>query len=196
VNSSALTVNDLGADIWLVERLLEPALCKHIIQVAECCQFGNAEIEVSTVSKAIRSNDLLRLEGNSLLQSTNQLLLDKINAVQQLLFQLYKIRFPHAEPCSVLRYRPGQYYKRHVDNVLLNSRMEEMAQGLITRDVSIVGYLNQACQGGETYFDRQDLKVQPQTGSVLVFPSYYTHPHQALSVTEGVKYAFTTWLFH
>lgn len=95
-----------------------------------------------------------------------------------------------------MRYRVGQSYKRHVDNLLLASRLDEAAQGVPTRDISIIGYLNQDCEGGETFFDRQNLKIKLQTGSVLVFPSYYTHPHQSLPVLKGQKYSFTTWLFH
>ncbi len=188
---------DLGSDILLVSGLIPPSLCQHIIQVAECCQFTPAGIELDTLNPTIRSNDLLRLEGDApLLASTNQLLLQQVAIVQDLLEQRYGVAFPHAEACSVLRYLPGQAYKRHVDNLLLNSRLEEVDRGVPTRDVSIVGYLNDDVEGGETWFDLQNVKVKPSTGSILVFPSYYTHPHQSLPVRSGRKYAFTTWLFH
>jgi predicted 2-oxoglutarate/Fe(II)-dependent dioxygenase YbiX len=191
------TAVDLGSDIFLVENLLDLSLCAHIIQIAECCQFTAAGIEVDRVAQDIRSNDLLYLDGpGPLLRSTNRLLLEKVAWVQQFLVQIYGVGFPHAETCSILRYGPGQYYKRHVDNLLLSGRLDEAAKGVPTRDVSIIGYLNQDCEGGETYLDRQGIKVKPQAGSVLVFPSYYTYPHQSLPVTAGVKYAFTTWLFH
>lgn len=191
------SLTELGGDILLFERLLDSALCSHILEIAECCQFQPAGIELSIVKTQIRSNELLYLsQENSLLQSTNQLLLGRIAIIQQLLHQHYGIKFSQAETCSILRYQPGQYYKRHIDNLLLATRLDEAAQGVPTRDVSIVGYLNQDFEGGETFFDRQNLTVKPQTGSVLVFPSYYTHPHQSLSVLKGKKYSFTSWLFH
>lgn len=187
----------LGHDILLVEGLLEAALCQHLLQVVETCQFETAGIELTQIDTRIRSNDLLRLDASRpLLNSTNRLLLGKVAQIQRLLLQLYGVPFPHAETCSILRYSPGQFYKRHIDNLLLASRIEEASQGIPIRDISIVGYLNQDFAGGETYFDRQELKVKPQAGSVLVFPSYYTHPHQSLPVVTGQKYAFTTWLFH
>jgi hypothetical protein len=31
---------------------------------------------------------------------------------------------------------------------------------------------------------------------VIIFPAYYTHPHQALPVRSGRKYSWTTWLYH
>jgi prolyl 4-hydroxylase len=130
------------------------------------------------------------------LETANQLLLEQFAVIKQMLLQVYGVRFPYAEPCTILRYRPQQFYKRHIDNILLGSRFEELEQNLPTRDISLVGYLNDDFVGGETYFDRQDVKVKPQAGAVLVFPAYFTHPHASLPVLEGEKYAFTSWLFH
>jgi prolyl 4-hydroxylase len=187
----------LGAEIFLVKNLLEPGLCQHIIQVAESCQFETAGILLDQVDPGVRSNDLLRLGGSdSLGRSLNQLLLQQLVTVQQLLYQEYGIRFPYAEPCSILRYQVGHFYQRHVDNLLLASRFQEVEQGIPTRDLSIVGYLNDDFKGGETYFDRQEIKVKPEAGAVLIFPSYFTHPHASLPVQAGQKYAFTSWLFH
>jgi prolyl 4-hydroxylase len=194
---TAHTLVPLGNEIFLVKELLEPSLCQHLIQIAEFCQFEAAEILIETVDDQVRSNDLLRLGGaDPLLQSTNQLLSTKLIVVQRLLYQAYGIQFPYAEPCSILRYQEQQFYERHIDNILLSSRFQEVEQGVPTRDISIVGYLNDGFEGGETYFDRQDLRVRPEAGAVLVFPSYFTHPHASLPVLKGQKYAFTSWLFH
>lgn len=191
-------LKDLGSEILLVEDLLEPSLCQHIIQIAECCQFKPSSILVNVVDTDVRSSGILPLgdKEGALQGSTNQLLLKKVEVIQQLLFKHYGIKFPHAEMCSILRYLPGQSYKRHVDNLLLASRFVEVANGIPTRDISVVGYLNDDFEGGETLFDRQNIKVKPQRGSVLVFPAYYTHPHQSLPVVRGKKYSFTSWLFH
>lgn len=189
---------DLGSEILLVESLLEPSLCDHVIQIAECCQFKPSSILINVVDTDVRSSGILALGKNesALHESTNQLLLRKVLIIQNMLFKRYGIKFPHAEMCSILRYLPGQNYRRHVDNLLLESRYVEIANGIPTRDISIVGYLNDDFEGGETLFDRQNIKVKPQKGSVVVFPSYYTHPHQSLPVIRGKKYSFTSWLFH
>jgi len=194
---TAYQFTDLGNEILVVEGLLEPALCSHLIEVTALCEFEQAGIELTQRDATIRNNALLYLgKREPLLQSTDNLLLGKVEVIQKMLYQRYGIGFPHTESCSILRYQAGQFYKRHIDNLLLPSRLDEAEQGVPTRDVSIVGYLNEGFEGGETYFDRQDIKVKPQQGSVLVFPSYWTHPHQSLPIRNGVKYAFTTWLFH
>lgn len=190
---------DLGSDILLVEGFLEPALCTHLIQVAECCQFQPLKLPIHVLDDPeYRAGEILPLGGNesSLQESTNQILLKRLDRIEELLLKRYGVRFAHAEMCSILRYFPGQRYKRHVDNLLLESRYVEVANGVPTRDVSIVGYLNEDVEGGETLFDRQNLKVKPSLGSVLVFPAYYTHPYQTLPVVRGRLYCFTSWLFH
>ncbi len=191
------TLTPLGHEIYLLRELLEPSFCQHIIQVAECQQLQPAGILLKDVDKDVRSNETWKLgDSDPLAQSTNQLLMGKLKTLQNLLFEHYGIHFPYAENCSILRYRAGQFYQRHVDNILLASRFQEAQQGIPTRDISVVGYLNDGFEGGETYFDRQAIKVIPEAGSVLVFPSYFTHPHASLPVQSGEKYAFTSWLFH
>jgi len=191
------SLKSLGREIYLVRNLLAPAVCEHIIQVANSQKFEPAGILVDGVDQEVRSNDLWRLDqSETLAKSTNELLMSTVVVVQRLLHQHYGVQFPIAENFSILRYRVGHFYQRHVDNILLQSRFQEVQQGIPTRDISVVGYLNDGFEGGETYFDRQDIKVQPEAGAALVFPAYFTHPHQSLPVTKGEKYAFTTWLFH
>jgi prolyl 4-hydroxylase len=191
------TVTDLGSEILLLENLLDSDTCQQIIGVAEHCGFENAGVLLDQVDAQVRDSGILALDGRDPMQkSTNGLMLQGVGVIQEALYRHYGIRFDRPEPCSILRYLPGQQYKRHVDNILLSSRFVEVEEGIPTRDVSVVGYLNDDFEGGETFFDRQGIKVVPSRGSAIVFPAYYTHPHQALPVRSGKKYAWTTWLYH
>jgi prolyl 4-hydroxylase len=195
--TSTPTLTALGNEIFLVKDVLTLDICQHLLEVAKTCEFNAAGILVNTVDNSVRQSDVIELGGSDpLLHSTNQLLFSKLAIVQTLLFQTYGVKFPYAEPCSILRYRTGQFYKRHVDNILLSSRFQELEEGIPTRDISVVGYLNDDFEGGETYFDRQNLEVRPEAGAILVFPAYFTHPHESRPVIKGEKYAFTSWLFH
>ncbi|MGB3492927.1 MAG: 2OG-Fe(II) oxygenase [Elainellaceae cyanobacterium] len=191
------SVTRLGSEIFLIHNVLDADTCNQLVQTAEAGTFRSAGIAVERIDDTVRSNDIIRLGGkNSLAASTNRLILSRLAIVKQFLLKEYGVQFPYAEPCSILRYQSQQFYKRHVDNILLASRFQEIEQGLPTRDISVVGYLNDDFKGGETYFDRQDVKAKPTTGAVLVFPSYFTHPHASLPIRQGVKYAFTCWLYH
>ncbi|MEN9228849.1 MAG: 2OG-Fe(II) oxygenase [Gloeomargarita sp. HHBFW_bins_205] len=194
---AALELIPLDRDILWIPNVIAPEICRHVITIINSQELTTAGILVDTVDTHIRSSDMLPLGGpHPLLQSTQRLLMTCLHPVQQLLRQYYGISFADMEAITLLRYRPGQFYRRHVDNILLASRRLEVTQGIPTRDIGVVGYLNDDFSGGETYFDRQHVKVKPQQGAVVVFPAYYTHPHQALPVTRGEKYVFTTWLFH
>ncbi len=187
----------LDRDIFWIPGVFDRAICQHIIDIVNSQELQSAGILLDTVDTRIRSSDILNLGGTQpLLKSTNQLLMSCLLPVQKLIHRTYGVGFYDMESIAILRYRPGQFYQRHVDNILLSSRRAEVAQGIPTRDLGIVGYLNEDFTGGETYFDRQGVTVKPRQGAVVVFPAYYTHPHQSLPVQSGVKYALTTWLFH
>ncbi len=194
----AYTVKDLGSEILLFENLVEPETCDHLMEVAEFCQFESATILLGSVDTSIRNSGILTFDRRQPVQkAANQLLLAKVAIIQETLAKTYGVQFPQAEACSILRYSPSQQYKRHVDNLTPGShRIREAERGIPTRDVSIVGYLNDDFEGGETFFDRQKIKIKPKKGSAIVFPSYYTHPHQAMIVRSGRKYSWTNWLYH
>lgn len=54
-------------------------------------------------------------------------------------------------------------------------------------------YLNDIEEGGETEFLYQNLRVKPKTGSVCIFPSYYTHTHRGNPPLQKTKYLLTGW---
>lgn len=86
------------------------------------------------------------------------------------------------EGFQVLKYEKGQFYKTHIDSGLE-----------INRVISVLLYLNDNYEGGETYFVRQNIKVKGKQGDILVFPSNYCYPHSAEEILSGTKYSVVTW---
>ncbi len=68
-----------------------------------------------------------------------------------------------------------------------------MDQGLRYRFVSAVLYLNTVSEGGETEFRYQNRKVQAQEGTLVFFPSGWTHIHRGCPPRSGPKYVLVTW---
>lgn len=54
-------------------------------------------------------------------------------------------------------------------------------------------YLNDVSDGGETYFRYQDIKITPEVGSFLIWPAYWTHPHNGIISHTQNKYIATGW---
>jgi len=89
----------------------------------------------------------------------------------------------HQEPYSMLKYSTGQEYKAHADGGTA-----------IGRAISSIVYLNDDYEGGEVEFVNFGLKIKPQAGMMLLFPSTYPYAHIAHPVTSGTKYALVTWI--
>jgi hypothetical protein len=56
------------------------------------------------------------------------------------------------------------------------------------RILAIIVYLNDVEEGGETIFPILGEKIKPKAGSILIFPSYFTHYHLASIPISDDKY--------
>jgi prolyl 4-hydroxylase len=89
------------------------------------------------------------------------------------------------ESLGVYRYQnESEGYDWHSDG---------MDAGLRYRFVSAVLYLNTVAQGGETEFRYQNRKIAAQEGSIVLFPSGWTHIHRGCPPRSGPKYVLVTW---
>lgn len=96
------------------------------------------------------------------------------------------------EALTVLRYAPGQEYRPHVDTIAgaANQRIKTM-----------LVYLNQGYEGGETRFLANGLTVTARAGDAILFdnclPDGRCDPlsrHAGLPVRSGVKWLATRWI--
>lgn len=55
--------------------------------------------------------------------------------------------------------------------------------------VSAVAYLNDNYEGGELIFPRFGLKIKPEPGDLVVFPSTYIYEHSSEPIINGDKYS-------
>lgn len=61
------------------------------------------------------------------------------------------------------------------------------------RLATLLFYLNDVEDGGETWFPLQDLKVKPARGRAVMFPVGFSHPHEVLKATSA-RYILQTWI--
>jgi len=100
----------------------------------------------------------------------------------------YNRRYQITEPFwhedyNLLKYIGDQQYHRHYDGSTRSGRV-----------LSAICYLNDNYEGGELEFPNFGIKIKPQAGMLLLFPSNYAYAHIAHPVTLGTKYALVTWL--
>jgi len=96
------------------------------------------------------------------------------------------------EPLQVLRYRPGGEYRPHFDSVpgFANPRV-----------MTMLVWLNEDYEGGETHFPTPGLKLKGRTGDAILFrntgPDGRRDPaagHAGLPVTRGEKRIASRWI--
>lgn len=63
------------------------------------------------------------------------------------------------------------------------------------RHLVFMTYLNTVTEGGETEFLYQNVKIKPERGLTLIWPSEWTHVHRGLKSTQ-TKYIITGWISH
>jgi len=142
------------------------------------------------VHQTARTNDLLQV--TNLASLTNNGLLQNIhNQFNMILLATtipyvnrYNIQEPlFHEPYEILRYRPGTEYKSHYDGSTKTGRI-----------ISALCYLNDDYEGGEIEFVNFKVKIKPQPGMLILFPSNYAYMHIAHPITAGTKYSLVTWI--
>lgn len=112
-------------------------------------------------------------------------------AIDQALFHYSTKLYPFAsrnikakeQTTNLLRYDKTGHLPPHQD------------QGVSTRVLSVLLYLNDDYAGGEITFRQSNITIKPQAGSVLFFPSNFLYIHEVAPVLKGPRYAVPTW-FH
>lgn len=97
--------------------------------------------------------------------------------------QKHGIEELYHEGYNLLRYSSGQEYKAHFDGTTGTAR-----------SISAICYLNNNFTGGEIEFVNFGIKIKPEPGMLLLFPSNYAYRHIAHPVIDGTKYAIVTWI--
>lgn len=104
----------------------------------------------------------------------------------------------HMENLQVLRYKPGQQYYAHHD-----SCFDGCDNGNnIERYATIIVYLNDDFEGGETEFPEHPISVTPETGKAAVFFNLnragtavlQESLHRAAPPTRGTKWSAAIWV--
>lgn len=62
------------------------------------------------------------------------------------------------------------------------------------RSLSMIVSLNSDYEEGWIRFPEQDVELRLEQGSALLFPPYWTHPHQVDAPVNGNRYTINTWI--
>ena len=86
---------------------------------------------------------------------------------------------------AVQRTNAGEYFHWHIDSG---------SHQFSDRQLVAIWYLNNVSgPGGETEFLNQEVKINPERGKLILFPTNSTHEQRGVTLKEVTKYITTTW---
>ncbi|MCR8659751.1 2OG-Fe(II) oxygenase [Paenibacillus endoradicis] len=121
---------------------------------------------------------------------------EKITKIEKRLSQIMNIPIEHGDGLQILQYTPGQEYQPHYDFFAETSRANTN-----NRISTLVMYLNDVEEGGETAFPMLNFSVFPNKGMAVYFEYFYNNDelndftlHAGTPVIKGEKWVATMWM--
>jgi len=184
-------------DIQIIAKVEEPLIVVlgNVLSHEECdelIQLSKDRVQRSKIGNT-RTVDELRTSSSVFLQEGEH---DVVTRVEKRVSQIMNIPVEHGEGLQILNYKPGQEYKAHFDFFSASSRPVKNP-----RISTLVMYLNDVEEGGETYFPKLNFSVSPQKGMAVYFEYFYDSQelndltlHGGAPVVIGDKWAATQWM--
>ena len=91
------------------------------------------------------------------------------------------------ESPNIQHYKPGEAFHAYHTERYSNDTF------IASRHLVFMTYLNDVFDGGETEFFHQKLKVRPEKGLNLIWPTDWTYTHRGIPSPTEDKYIVTGW---
>ncbi|WP_078414724.1 2OG-Fe(II) oxygenase [Priestia abyssalis] len=184
-------------EINIIARLEEPliVILGNVLSDEECdelIRLSKDNLQRSKIGDVREVNELRTSSSTFLKESEN----DIITRVEKRISSIMNVPAQHGEGLQVLNYKIGQEYKAHFD--FFSSANKSVNNPRIS---TLVMYLNDVEQGGETFFPKLNFSVSPQKGMAVYFEYFYHDQtlneltlHGGAPVINGDKWAATQWM--
>lgn len=174
---------------------LSEAECDHLIQLA------TSRLEPSKVLDSPKEG--AERGGYSRFRTSSGALLawqedEIVSKLEEQIAAITGLPSENGENFQVLHYQPGQEYRPHYDWFFDDQpTMKRGGQ----RAVSVIIYLAEPEEGGETDFPKLNISIKPKKGMMLLFRNTkpngerdYDTLHAGMPVKKGEKWLATKWL--
>ncbi|KMJ57669.1 2OG-Fe(II) oxygenase [Bacillus sp. LL01] len=184
-------------EISIIARMEEPLIVvlANVLSDKECdelIQLSKDKMKRSKVANG-QEVDAIRTSSSTFFQEGENELVSKI---EKRVSQIMNVSVEHGEGLQILNYQVGQEYKAHFD--FFKSSSKQVSNPRIS---TLVMYLNDVEEGGETYFPKLKFSVSPQKGMAVYFEYFYDNQelneltlHGGSPVVVGDKWAATQWM--
>lgn len=117
------------------------------------------------------------------------------NTVKNIINPFYQVEVDSSEIPQVLSYGIGGHYRPHIDgeSIWMTPRGEKIWKKSTDRDLTILFFLNNDFEGGDFIFPELKIRVRPEPGMLVCFPSNHHYSHGVEPVSRGKRYSIVTW---
>jgi predicted 2-oxoglutarate/Fe(II)-dependent dioxygenase YbiX len=117
------------------------------------------------------------------------------DTVREIVNPFYDIEISESEVPQILSYSIGGHYTPHIDGESLwqTPDGELIWKKSTDRDITMVLYLNDDYEGGDFIFPDLNIRVRPEPGMLVCFPSNHHYKHGVEPVTRGMRYSIVCW---
>ncbi len=187
-----VTSNSVPPGFFIAQHFLAPEICDNIVRECETKEgerhtIADSDLANKPRESASRSSEFI---------DTRTMNFDAVKLVRHIFANVvgpqFGAKIDRFELPEILRYREGGEYQPHADADSWSAE-EQTWKRVVDRDISILLYLNEGYEGGEIDFPNFGLKLQPQRGLLMAFPSDGRYLHAARPVTSGIRYALVSW---
>ncbi|WP_153721245.1 2OG-Fe(II) oxygenase [Sporosarcina cascadiensis] len=183
-------------EIDIVAKIEEPLIIvlDNVLSEEECDELIRLAADKVTRSKigTTHEENELRTSSSMFIEESENLMIARI---KKRISTIMDVPAEHGEGLQILRYTPGQQYRAHHDFFSLESNVAN------NRISTLVIYLNDVEQGGETFFPLLKFSVTPRKGMAVYFEYFYSNQmlndltlHGGAPVIEGEKWVATQWM--
>ncbi|WP_342559785.1 2OG-Fe(II) oxygenase [Psychrobacillus sp. FSL W7-1457] len=184
-------------EIDIVARLEEPlvVVLGNMLSHEECDELIRLSMDRMKRSKigATREVNEQRTSSGTFIEESENAIVAK---VEKRISAVMNIPIEHGEGLQILKYSPGQEYKAHFDFFSSTSKAANN-----NRISTLVMYLNDVEEGGETFFPKLNFTVTPKKGMAVYFEYFYSDQtlneltlHGGAPVITGEKWVATQWM--
>lgn len=118
------------------------------------------------------------------------------NIVDNVINPFYNFKILDSEVPQFLYYTEGGHYRPHYDGEGLWTNPDGTKQWkkTIDRDISTVLFLNDDFEGGEFIFPAYRIRIKPEPGLLIAFPSTHHYLHAVEPVKSGERVVSVCWM--
>lgn len=170
-------LGDFSNFYYEIDNVLTNDECDYIINDAKDKLSESTVMSIDKNGKYIDVKDTVRTSNHTFLK--NNLHKNIIEKAEKLInkYSQVNVSYKQFEQIQVVRYKPTQEYKEHFDichpfqayEDQLKTCKEEFKKFNSVRYATIIFYLNDGFNGGETYFPDINKKIIPKKGKALIF---------------------------